>query len=146
MKKQVLDGIENYPIQFDLPVVWGDMDAMQHVNNVAYFRYLETARVSFFEQAGLMAYAKNNQIGLFVSEQFCKYIRPVTYPDVLTVGVNMADIQEVSFELKYLIHSKQQNCVAAIGSSKMVCWSIKDQKKAVLPDSIMDQVEKMLNQ
>lgn len=26
------------------PVRWGDMDAMGHVNNTVYFRYLETAR------------------------------------------------------------------------------------------------------
>ena len=28
-----------------MPIRWGDMDAMGHVNNTVYFRYMETARV-----------------------------------------------------------------------------------------------------
>ena len=35
-----------------MPIRWGDMDAMGHVNNTVYFRYLETARIAWFDQAG----------------------------------------------------------------------------------------------
>jgi acyl-CoA thioester hydrolase len=28
--------------QMIIPIRWGDMDAMKHVNNTVYFRYLET--------------------------------------------------------------------------------------------------------
>ena len=31
-----------------MPIRWGDMDAMGHVNNTLYFRYLETARIAWF--------------------------------------------------------------------------------------------------
>ena len=27
--------------ELDIPIRWGDMDAMGHVNNTVYFRYLE---------------------------------------------------------------------------------------------------------
>ena len=37
--------LENYPVVIEIPVAWGDMDAFQHVNNVAYFRYFESARI-----------------------------------------------------------------------------------------------------
>ena len=30
---------------FDIAVRWGDLDAMNHVNNTVYFRYIEEARV-----------------------------------------------------------------------------------------------------
>ncbi len=29
-----------------IPVRWGDMDAMAHVNNTVYFRYMEQTRIS----------------------------------------------------------------------------------------------------
>ena len=32
-----------------MPFRWGDMDAMGHVNNPVYFRYMEQARISWFE-------------------------------------------------------------------------------------------------
>lgn len=34
------------------PVRWGDMDAMGHVNNTVYFRYLETARIDWMVSVG----------------------------------------------------------------------------------------------
>lgn len=36
-----------WPSVVSIPVAWGEMDALGHVNNVAYFRYFETARVAF---------------------------------------------------------------------------------------------------
>ena len=31
--------------EMPLPIRWGDMDAMGHVNNTVYFRYMETVRI-----------------------------------------------------------------------------------------------------
>jgi acyl-CoA thioester hydrolase len=39
-------------------VEWGDMDALQHVNNVEYFKYFQKARIAYFE--------KNSSEDLFV--------------------------------------------------------------------------------
>ena len=33
--------------EMSIPVRWGDMDAMGHLNNGTYFRYLETARIDW---------------------------------------------------------------------------------------------------
>ncbi|MGH8708962.1 MAG: acyl-CoA thioesterase, partial [Burkholderiales bacterium] len=33
-----------------IPIRWGDMDAMGHVNNTTYFRYMEQARISWFDR------------------------------------------------------------------------------------------------
>lgn len=35
--------------QLELPIQWGDMDALGHVNNTVYFRYMEQARVSWIQ-------------------------------------------------------------------------------------------------
>ncbi|MDB5909191.1 MAG: acyl-CoA thioesterase [Massilia sp.] len=35
-----------------MPIRWGDMDAMGHVNNTVYFRYFEQARISWFDEIG----------------------------------------------------------------------------------------------
>ncbi len=31
-----------------MPIRWGDMDMMGHVNNAKYFTYIETARIDWF--------------------------------------------------------------------------------------------------
>ena len=35
-----------------IPIRWGDMDAMGHVNNTIYFRYLEIIRIEWLHKAG----------------------------------------------------------------------------------------------
>ena len=36
-----------YPIIHQQTVAWGDMDAFGHVNNVQYYRYIESARIAY---------------------------------------------------------------------------------------------------
>ena len=38
--------------EMTIPIRWGDMDAMGHLNNTSYFRYLETARIDWFHSLG----------------------------------------------------------------------------------------------
>jgi len=35
-----------------IPIRWGDMDAMNHVNNTIYFRYLEIVRIDWMSSIG----------------------------------------------------------------------------------------------
>ena len=38
--------------EMQIPIRWGDMDAMNHVNNARYFRYLETCRIDWMQSIG----------------------------------------------------------------------------------------------
>ena len=38
--------------EMSLPIRWGDMDAMGHVNNTVYFRYMETVRIEWMRAVG----------------------------------------------------------------------------------------------
>ena len=58
-----------------IPIRWGDMDAMGHVNNTVYFRYLESTRIDWFDKIGFIGNIRNckwpgagRQSGLVVSE------------------------------------------------------------------------------
>ena len=37
-----------------VPIRWGDMDAMNHLNNAMYFRYLETVRIEWMCSIGCL--------------------------------------------------------------------------------------------
>ena len=47
------DLLADYPMILEIPVAWGEMDAFQHVNNIIYLRYAESARIVYLERAGL---------------------------------------------------------------------------------------------
>ena len=45
---------KHFPIVVVIPVAWGEMDSMQHVNHTVYLKWMETARFEFFEMLGMM--------------------------------------------------------------------------------------------
>ena len=46
-----------------IPIRWGDMDMMGHVNNCSYFRYLEVIRVDWTRSIGAMPDPKGDGTG-----------------------------------------------------------------------------------
>lgn len=66
-----------------IPIRWGDMDAMGHVNNAMYFRYLEVLRIEWFTRLGCGPGAGGGK-GPLIINAFCTFIRQLEYPgDVL---------------------------------------------------------------
>jgi len=43
------DPLAGFPVRIEIPVAWGEMDAFGHGNNVAYFRYFESAQIARLE-------------------------------------------------------------------------------------------------
>ena len=59
--------LNDFSFEIDLSVEWGDMDALQHVNNVEYFKYFQKARIAYFE--------KNNSDNLFTESVSYTHLR-----------------------------------------------------------------------
>ena len=41
---------KNWPIETEIPVLWGDLDSFSHVNNIIYLKWCETSRVELFRK------------------------------------------------------------------------------------------------
>ena len=66
----------------DLPMRWSDADMLQHLNNAAYFRFMEEARIRLLAAAGLKA---EGSVGNVVAHCACDFLRPITYPATVRV-------------------------------------------------------------
>jgi acyl-CoA thioester hydrolase len=116
-------------------VVWGDMDAMQHVNNTKYFYYCETARLEFLSVAlpalGLDM-PHDAQTGIALAETACRFKVSLTYPDELLIGTAVSQIGETEFSIKQAIFSKKLDLVAAEATARMVYYDfVKRQRIAI---------------
>ncbi len=129
--------IEQHPIRTKINVAWGEMDALQHVNNVVYFRYFETARIDFFTQLGFLKDLQVTGVGPVISENNARYKRPVTFPDTVHVGVKISDIEQDRFMMHYTVFSESQDAVTTVGSSQVVMFNFKTGKKAQLNDELL---------
>ncbi|MGL0948001.1 acyl-CoA thioesterase [Vibrio vulnificus] len=125
--------LQDFPVVTEINVVWGEMDALQHINNVVYFRYFETARIEYFNKINLMDEIKRNQIGPVLSETQCRYRIPVTFPDTLLIGSRVSEVGEDRFTMEYQVISKKMGKVTTTGSATVVMFDFKNQCKTQLP-------------
>ena len=132
--------LADYPVITEIPVAWGEMDALQHVNNVVYFRYFETARLDYFKQIDLLVNLHKSQIGPVLGHTECHYKRPVTYPDTLLIGSRVIDLQDDRFTMEYKIVSKKQAKVTTNGRATCVMFDFKMNTKAPIPDEIKQAI------
>ncbi|MGY3572559.1 acyl-CoA thioesterase [Vibrio paucivorans] len=134
------DLLADFPVIIEIPVAWGEMDALQHVNNAVYFRYFESVRLAYFEKIGLLVDIAQSQIGPVLGETSCRYKLPITFPDTLRVGTKVVDVQSDRFTMEYKIVSKGQSRVSTIGHATCVMFDFKNQTKAKLPEPIKQAI------
>ena len=109
-----------YPVSVTIPVAWGDMDAFRHVNNVAFARWQETARVAYLGRLGLMERKDAEGVGPIVARLSIDYRRPLTYPDTVRVDATVTRIGNSSLTMAYRFTSQAQETLAATGEDVMV--------------------------
>jgi acyl-CoA thioester hydrolase len=137
-----MKSLDDFNIKIDIPIAWGDMDALGHVNNTHFFRYFETARIKYFEETGFIETMKVNSIGPILASISAKFIKPLFYPDTVTVGTRVTSIEPTHFIMEYIIESKS-NGIAALGESKMVAYDYKSSERAILPDIVRNRIREI---
>lgn len=128
------------PVVIELPVVWGEMDAFQHVNNIVYLRYFESARIAYFERLKLMEFRDQTGIGPILGSVQCKFKIPLTYPDTVSVGTRVPKIEHDRFTMEYYIVSHKHQRVAAEGEGVIVSFDYRGNKKAPLPEEVKRRI------
>ena len=137
-----MTSLDDFKVTVDIPVAWGDMDSLQHVNNTKFFKYFETARIKYFEEVGFIESMKKDGIGPILASTSCKFVKPLFYPDTVIAGARATSIEPEGFTTEYIIVSKSKGIVA-IGNSKLVIYDYKASKKTSLPDSVRNKMREI---
>lgn len=127
-----------FPAATSMPVQWGDQDLFGHVNNVVYFRWIETSRVEYWVQSGLHALMEPQGLGPILASVKCDYKKQIRYPDEIEVSARVSKMGTSSVTLEHQIISKQQHCVAAVGQSVVVLFDYKKQHPIPIVDDIRE--------
>jgi acyl-CoA thioester hydrolase len=110
----------HFPVSVTIAVAWGEMDSFQHVNNVVYARWLETARIAYFTRIGLLERMRTEGVGPIVGRIAIDFRRPVTFPDTVRVDATTKKIGRRSFTMGYRIWSTGQRAEVATGEDVIV--------------------------
>lgn len=110
-------------LDIEVPLRWTDLDGYQHVNNVAFLRLLEEARISAFweptaheKDLGASTYptatamlAPGGEFQTFVSSHRIEYLQPLPYRrEGVIVRLWISKIGAASLDVDYEILAKDQ--------------------------------------
>ncbi len=137
--------LEAYPVVIETPVAWGEMDSLQHVNNIIYFRYFESARMAYFKRLDLWNYMKETGVGPILASTQCKFRIPLTYPDTVSIGTRITKIEEDRFLMGYVVVSREHRKIAAEGEGLIVAYDYRTKKKTALPQELKERIELLEN-
>jgi acyl-CoA thioester hydrolase len=135
--------LEGYPVTLEVPVAWGEMDAMGHVNNIVYFRYFESARIAYFEKMGLIDYMKETGVGPILATTTCRFRIPLSYPDTVRIGAKVVSVEEDRFVMHYLVFSRRHGKPAAEGEGVIVPFNYRQGRKVPVPETLREKIQQL---
>jgi acyl-CoA thioester hydrolase len=117
------------------PIRWGDMDALGHVNNTVYFRYMEQARIEWLyalaDRHG-EGYAAGS--GPVIVNASCTYLEPLVYPGDVEVRMFLGGLGRTSVGSFYEIRKDERPF--ADGAAKIVWIDFSSGRPIPLPDAV----------
>lgn len=116
-----------------MSIRWGDQDAMGHVNNTVYFRYMEQARIEWLESFGYGLTEKQNQ-GPVIVNASCTFLIPLTYPGSIECAMYGGTPGRSSVATYYELRLIGDERLFAEGAAKMVWINPATGKSIPLPD------------
>ena len=123
------------------PVQWGDQDAFGHVNNLVYFRWMESARIEYFGRAGVQSAAAQQGTGPILASIKCDFRRQLIYPDTVLISASVASFGRTSMKMVHRVYSTAQQAIAAEGDSTIVMFDYDAQKPVVVSEEIRKKIE-----
>ena len=126
---------KKFVFEMIIPIRWGDMDAMNHVNNTIYFRYLETCRVDWLISIGSPLDPKGE--GAVIVNAFCNFYKQLEFPGDVLMKMYVSDPARTTFESWATMERVDQpGVIYAAGGATTIWVDLPKQKAITLPDKI----------
>jgi acyl-CoA thioester hydrolase len=118
-----------------IPVRWGDMDALGHVNNTVYFRFAEQARIDWLVKLGITDIVGVDE-GPVIINASCTFFKPIAFPATVEVRTLVGKPGRSSLPTFYEMRCVGDETLYAEGAAKVVWWNPRTGKSLPLPDFI----------
>jgi acyl-CoA thioester hydrolase len=120
-------------LEMTMPMRWGDMDAMGHVNNTVYFRYLEIVRIEWLYKIGGPPDPQGE--GAVIVNAFCNFIKQLEFPGDILARHYVANAGRSSFDTFITLERVDTpGVICASGGATTVWVDFPKQKSIPLPE------------
>ncbi len=125
--------VKKLVFEMQIPIRWGDMDAMNHVNNTSYFRYMETCRIDWMRSIGCQPDPQGE--GPVIVNAFCNFYRQLQYPGDVLIRMFASSPGRSTFETWVtMARADQPDTIDAAGGATTIWVDFPAQKAKTLPD------------
>lgn len=122
-----------------IPIRYADIDAQRHLNNVAFFTFMEQARVTYLLELGLWQANQFDSLGIILAEATCSYLAPAYLGETVTVWIRVTFIGNRSFHFEYQLETEHGKIAAA--RSVQVCYDYTRQQSIPVPAKWREAIE-----
>lgn len=118
-----------------LRIDWSELDIFGHVNNVAFNKYAQTARLNYVDMIGLMELHKTQNIGFMVAETNCQFKKELLFPGNIHIQTKIEFVKNTSFTLQHIMTNDAGELVA-IAKDVLVVFDFNKKEKCLIPEEI----------
>jgi acyl-CoA thioester hydrolase len=131
-------------LSLELRLDWSEQDTFLHINNVAYFKYTQAARLKLLERVGLVEMHQTENIGPTLGNTQCKFIKPLFYPGNIVVNSFIKEIKNTSFIIQHIIIDDDSE-IAATAEDVIVVYDYSEETKQNIPKEVAKELHKLLS-
>jgi len=110
------------------------MDALGHVNNTVYFRYMEQARIEWLYAQSVFGEERDENTSSVIVNASCTFLEPLVYPGEVEVKMYVGELGRTSVGSFYDILRGGRR--VAEGAARIVWIDVKTGRSTPLPDRI----------
>lgn len=111
---------------------WADNDSYGHINNAHYYSFFDTAVDGFLMQHAMRSLLAGEYQTLVVASE-CRYLRQVSSPGVIQVGVRLGRLGRSSITYEVAVFNEESDEAAAQGLFVHVCVNRATQRPVDVP-------------
>ena len=129
-----------YSVSTELRIDWSDLDALGHVNHLAIMRYIQTARVLYFELLGMSSRVKGLHVGPIMASVGAQFKKQILYPGNVRVLSTIHELKTTSLHMKHYVIDDEDE-IAAEGHDVIVMFDFKSNCKHGITDDLRGKIE-----
>jgi acyl-CoA thioester hydrolase len=121
-------------------VRFGDLDAMQHMNNVEFLRFFETARIDYLRQLSPEHAPTGGKFGFIFAECHIAYKAPAHFDDLIRTYVWPTELKRSSLKLGFEMRVESDGRLVAEGWGTLVGYDYEGGRPQPVPDALRELV------
>ncbi len=125
--------MQGYGVVFEHEILFRDIDAMGHVNNVTFVAFMEDARMKYWK--ALRQKTGLKKINFILAEVRCIYKSPAYLGETLRIGIRACRLGGKSFHFEYRMEESKSGRLVVEGSSIQVMYDYQQQQSVQIDEA-----------